>query len=176
MSGPRYPRLSSHFLSSTPILPHRSSHLLILEAFCDSPFALLQHALFAFIYTIYSTHLPTSSLQPFRLHCYFYFFTHTSIFYVLSFYRPHWLFHWFNVVIVQRAQRGAIWKVAQSPAEGANNPPRRWVTHWKTVAPLCPIYLVPSPLLTFPTSQNTASWNEQLQQLLSTATATKLKE
>ena len=45
MSGPRYPRLSSHFPSFTPILPHRSSHLLILEAFCDSPFALLQHAL-----------------------------------------------------------------------------------------------------------------------------------
>ena len=161
MSGPRYPRLSSHFLSSTPILPHRSSHLLILEAFCDSPFALLQHALFAFIYTIYSTHLPTSSLQPFLVHCYVYFFTE---------------FKSFKVVILQRAQMGAIWKVAQSPAEGANNPPQRWVTHWKTVAPLCPIYLVPSPLLTFPTSQNTASWNEQLQQLLSTATATKLKE
>ena len=179
MSGPRYPRLSSHFLSSTPILPHRSSHLLILEAFCDSPFALLQHALPIYRENI----LLIYQHQVFSLSVYIV----TSTFLLILLYSMSCLFtpligcfaefKRFKVVILQRAQRGAIWKVAQSPAEGANNPPRRrWVTHWKTVAPLCPIYLVPSPLLTFPTSQNTASWNEQLQQLLSTAMATKLKE
>ena len=125
MSGPRYPRLSSHFLSSTPILPHRSSHLLILQAFCDSPFALLQHALPIYRENI----LLIYQHQVFSLSVYIV----TSTFLLILLYSMSYLFtpligcftefKRFKVVILQRAQMGAIWKVAQSPAEGANNPP-----------------------------------------------------